>query len=65
LLEVLARVADPAGLVFPYAPQAIQIVRRRRLGRRKKWSRETVRAIRSPTVIQASLAELAASPSPS
>jgi predicted transposase YbfD/YdcC len=49
-----------AGLAFPHAAQAIQIVRRRRPGGRKKWSRETVYAITSLTAIQASPAELAA-----
>jgi predicted transposase YbfD/YdcC len=52
--------AVAAGRAFPHAAQAIQIVRRRRLGGRKKWSRETVYAITSLTAIQASPAELAA-----
>jgi predicted transposase YbfD/YdcC len=52
--------AVAAGLAFPHAAQAIQMVRRRRPGRRKKWSRETVYAITSLTAIQASPAELAA-----
>ena len=43
-----------AGLAFPHAAQAIQIVRRRRLSGRKKWSRETVYAITSLTATQAS-----------
>ena len=49
-----------AGLVFPHAAQAIQIVRRRRISGRKKWSRETVYAVTSLTAVQASPAELAA-----
>jgi len=49
-----------AGLAFPHAAQAIQIVRRRRLGRKKKWSAETCYAVTSLTVTQASPAELAA-----
>jgi predicted transposase YbfD/YdcC len=55
--------AVAAGLAFPHAAQAIQIVRRRRpLGGKntKKWSTETVYAITSLTAIQASPAELAA-----
>jgi predicted transposase YbfD/YdcC len=52
--------AVAAGLAFPHAAQAIRIVRRRRLGGRKKWSRETVYAITSLTAIQASPAQLAA-----
>jgi predicted transposase YbfD/YdcC len=46
------------GLAFPYAAQAIQIVRRRRNG--KKWSAETCYAVTSLTVTQASATELAA-----
>jgi predicted transposase YbfD/YdcC len=46
-------------LAFPNAAQAIQIVRRRRPGR-KKWSRETCYAITSLTATQASPTELAA-----
>ena len=52
-----------AGLAFPHAAQAIQIVRQRRPLRRKnarKWSTETVYAITSLTAAQASPAELAA-----
>ncbi len=52
--------AVAAGLAFPCAAQAIQIVRRRRLSGRKKWSRETVYAITSLTAAQASHAGLAA-----
>jgi predicted transposase YbfD/YdcC len=54
--------AVAAGLAFPHAAQAIQIVRRRRplTGKTsKKWSTETVYAITSLTVIQARPAELA------
>ena len=51
--------AVAAGLAFPHAAQAIQIVRRRKLPG-KKWSSETVYAITSLTVTQASPAELAA-----
>jgi Transposase DDE domain len=47
-----------AGLAFPHAAQAIQIVRRRKLPGKKKWSRETCYAITSLTT-QASPAELA------
>ena len=49
-----------AGLAFPHAAQAIQIVRRRRLSGKKKWSRETVYAVTSLSAVQASPAELAA-----
>src|ERR1019366_5868729 len=52
--------AVAAGLAFPHAAQAIQIVRRRKLPGKKKWSRETVYAITSLTATQASPAELAA-----
>jgi predicted transposase YbfD/YdcC len=52
--------AVAAGLAFPHAAQAIQIVRRRKLPGKKKWSRETVYAIPSLTATQASPAELAA-----
>jgi predicted transposase YbfD/YdcC len=52
--------AVAAGLAFPHAAQAIQIVRRRKLPGKKKWSRETVYAITSLTAVQASPAELAA-----
>ncbi len=51
-----------AGLAFPHAAQAIQIVRKRRplTGQNsKKWSAETVYAITSLTVIQARPADLA------
>jgi predicted transposase YbfD/YdcC len=49
-----------AGLAFPHAAQAIQIVRRRRLKGKKKWSTETCYAVTSLTVTQASPAQLAA-----
>jgi predicted transposase YbfD/YdcC len=52
--------AVAAGLAFPHAAQAIQIVRRRKLPGKKKWSRETVYAITSLTATQASPAKLAA-----
>jgi predicted transposase YbfD/YdcC len=52
--------AVAAGLAFPHAAQAIQIVRRRKLPGKKKWSRETVYAVTSLTATQASPAELAA-----
>jgi predicted transposase YbfD/YdcC len=48
-----------AGLAFPHAAQAIQIIRRRRPLTSKKWSTETVYAITSLTVIQARPADLA------
>ena len=54
--------AVAAGLAFPHAAQAIQIVRRRRQlnGKNsKKWSAETVYAITSLTTIQARPADLA------
>ena len=54
--------AVAAGLAFPQAAQAIQIVRRRRPlnGKNgKKWSTETVYAITSLTATQARPAELA------
>ena len=49
-----------AGLAFPHAAQAIQIIRRRRLSRKKKWSAGTVYAVTSLTATQASPAGLAA-----
>jgi Ni/Co efflux regulator RcnB len=52
--------AVAAGLAFPHAAQAIQVVRRRRRRGTKKWSRETVYAITSLTATQASPAGLAA-----
>jgi predicted transposase YbfD/YdcC len=52
--------AVAAGLAFPHAAQAIQIMRRRKLPGKKKWSRETACAITSLTATQASPAELAA-----
>jgi hypothetical protein len=52
--------AVAAGLAFPHAAQAIQIVRRRRLSGKKKCSRETCYAITSLTSTQASPATLAA-----
>src|SRR5580704_17112835 len=52
--------AVAAGLAFPHAAQAIQIVRRRRPLNTKKWSAETVYAITSLTAIQARPADLAA-----
>ena len=52
--------AVAAGLAFPHAAQAIQIVRRRRPSGSKKWSPETVYAITSLTATQASPAQLAA-----
>ena len=45
--------AVAAGLAFPHAAQAIQIVRRRRPLTSKKWSAETVYAITSLTATQA------------
>jgi len=48
-----------AGLAFPHAAQAIQIVRRRRPLTGTKWSTETIYAITSLTAIQARPAELA------
>jgi predicted transposase YbfD/YdcC len=54
--------AVAAGLAFPHAAQAIQIVRRRRplTGKNtRKWSAETVYAITSLTVIHARPADLA------
>jgi predicted transposase YbfD/YdcC len=50
--------AVKAGLAFPHAVQAIQIVRRRKV--KGKWSRQTCYAVTSLTVIQASHAQLAA-----
>jgi predicted transposase YbfD/YdcC len=52
--------AVAAGLAFPHAAQAIQIVRRRRPLTGKKWSAETVYAIISLTPAQARAAQLAA-----
>jgi predicted transposase YbfD/YdcC len=51
--------AVAAGLAFPHAAQAIQVVRRRRPLNSKKWSAETVYAVTSLTVTQASPAQLA------
>jgi predicted transposase YbfD/YdcC len=58
--RVMKVTAVAAGLAFPHAAQAIQIVRRRRISGKKKWSRETVYAITSLTAPQASPAALAA-----
>ena len=58
--RVMKVTAVAAGLAFPHAAQAIQMVRRRRRRGKKKWSRETVYAITSLTATQASPAELAA-----
>ena len=50
-----------AGLLFPHAVQAVQIVRRRRpLKGKKRWSTETVYAITSLTPAHAGPIELAA-----
>jgi predicted transposase YbfD/YdcC len=51
--------AVAAGLRFPHAAQAIQIVRRRRPLRTRKWSSETVYAITSLTAAQARPEQLA------
>ena len=59
--------AVAAGLGFPHAAQAVQIVRRRRplaaqngaMRRKKRWSTETVYAVTSLTATDASPAELA------
>jgi predicted transposase YbfD/YdcC len=47
-----------AGLAFPHATQAIQIVRRRKV--KGKWSRETCYAVTSLTLTQTTYAQLAA-----
>jgi predicted transposase YbfD/YdcC len=52
--------AVAAGLAFPHAAQAIQIVRRRRTLTSSTWSTETVYAITSLTPAQASPTQLAA-----
>ena len=60
--RILKVTAVAAGLAFPHAAQAIQIVRRRRplTGKNsKRWSTETVYAITSLTALQAQPAELA------
>jgi predicted transposase YbfD/YdcC len=51
--------AVAAGLAFPHAAQAIQIVRRRRPLAGRKWTAETVYAITSLTAIQARPDQLA------
>ena len=52
--------AVAAGIAFPHAAQAIQIVRRRRpLNGKTKWSTETVYAITSLTATHARPAQLA------
>jgi hypothetical protein len=48
-----------AGLAFPHAAQALQIVRRRRPLNSRKWSTETVYAVTSLTVTQARPDQLA------
>jgi predicted transposase YbfD/YdcC len=58
--RVMKVTAVATGLAFPHGAQAIQIVRRRRIRGRKKWSRETVYAITSLAAVQVSPAELAA-----
>lgn len=51
--------AVAAGLLFPHAAQAVQIVRRRRpLVGGKRWSSETVYAVTSLTATQTSASEL-------
>jgi predicted transposase YbfD/YdcC len=50
--RILKVTAVTAGLAFPHAAHAIQIVRRRRTSGKKKWSRETVYAVTSLTAIQ-------------
>ena len=50
--------AVAAGLAFPHATQAIQVIRRRKV--KGKWSRETCYAVTSLSVTQASHAQLAA-----
>lgn len=52
--------AVAAGLAFPHAAQAIQIIRCRRRSGTKKWSRETCYAVTSLAATQASPAALAA-----
>ena len=51
--------AVAAGLGFPHAAQAIQIIRRRRPRNGKRWSSETVYAITSLTATEISSPELA------
>jgi predicted transposase YbfD/YdcC len=58
--RVMKVTAVASGLAFPHGAQAIQIVRRRRIRGRKKWSRETVYAITSLTAVQVSPPGLAA-----
>ncbi len=58
--RVIKVTAVAAGLAFPHAAQAIQIVRRRKLPGKKKWSPETLYAIISLAATQASPAGLAA-----
>ena len=50
--------AVAAGLAFPCAAQAIQVIRRRKV--KGKWSRQTCYAVTSLSVTQASHAQLAA-----
>jgi predicted transposase YbfD/YdcC len=52
--------AVAAGIAFPHAAQAIQVIRRRRPLNGTKWSSETVYAVTSLTAAQASPAQLAA-----
>ncbi len=52
--------AVAAGLAFPHAAQAIQVIRRRRPLNGKKWSSETACAVTSLTAARASPARLAA-----
>jgi predicted transposase YbfD/YdcC len=52
--------AVAAGLLFPHAAQAVQVVRRRRpLNSTKRWSSETVYAVTSLSATQAGPAQLA------
>ncbi|MCX4826994.1 ISAs1 family transposase [Streptomyces sp. NBC_01142] len=55
----IVQVVTVAGLLFPYAAQALRIQRRRRLYGAKKWSSETVYAITDLTAEEASAAEIA------
>jgi hypothetical protein len=58
--RILKVTAVAAGLAFPHAAQALQIIRRRRPLTGNKWSTQTIYAITSLAATQACPAELAA-----
>lgn len=58
--RIIKVVTVPAGIVFPYARQALQITRKTRRLDSRKWTTEVVYAVTSLAAEQATAAELAA-----